>query len=161
RDGSTRLYDLDSGRESDALSRVAEPIAVRFDAAGRRLAIATLVAAEAVRIVDLDSPRNVVGVPLPAGVWGLDWHPNGRTLVAGCADGQIYVVDTADPAGTPRVVRGHQGPVVSLDFDPRGELLVSGSWDGTIRLWDARNWRQLVVIPAASPSVGFSRDGRC
>src|SRR5262249_20115356 len=45
-------------------------------------------------------------------------------------------------------------------FDVRGDLLVSGSWDGTVRLWDFRTRQQLIVVPGAGPTVGFSRDGR-
>lgn len=78
-------------------------------------------------------------------------------------EGMIYVFDTQTRAV--RVLRGHQGPVLTLAFAPRQDgkppLLVSAAqeWDGkqligSLRLWDVAAGKQVARTPQPLPNPG-------
>ncbi len=56
----------------------------------------------------------------------------------------MKVTDTA--AYTDRVLKGHEGPVLSLSLDPRKEFLASASCDGSLRIWSLRDTTQVGIF---------------
>jgi len=54
--------------------------------------------------------------------------------------------DLKDPAVEPKVLRGHDGPILAVAISPDNRWLVTGSWDKTARLWDLKD-------PAAEPKL--------
>src|SRR5262249_30006162 len=69
------------------------------------------------------------------------FHPNGRLVLTGCADGKARLWETA----TGRPVREpfpHKGAVRAVAFGLGGKTLVTGSSDKKVRLWDT-NTRKL------------------
>ena len=79
----------------------------------------------------------------------------------GSADARVW---TADGKPTGIVFSRHRGDVLQVvSKDPENAWIVgTTSDDGTVRVWDARNGRQLAVLDAGVPlsSVAFSPNGR-
>jgi RNA polymerase sigma factor (sigma-70 family) len=73
--------------------------------------------------------------------WGVNlftalcFSRNGKTLVAGRADGTLYVWDLAGDR-PPRKVYGHKEGVTDLALSPDGKALASASADSTVLVWD-------------------------
>jgi WD40 repeat protein len=61
------------------------------------------------------------------------WHPSGRYVVTGSADGTVRVVPL--DGGAPHLLCGHEGRVLALAVSPDGRWIASSSADGKIRLW--------------------------
>ncbi len=72
--------------------------------------------------------------PDATAVTALAFSPDGKTLAAGGADGQIYLFNVADGKFI-RALAGHTSAITSVAFHPTGTLLVSASKDRTLRLW--------------------------
>ncbi len=90
----------------------------------------------------------------PANVLTLDVSFNGTTLVAGCADGKIYVVDlTDDSEKTRRVISGHLGEVGVVKLFPESRWLVSTGKDKTVRIWDLQNLREVCNVRSVDGEI--------
>jgi WD40 repeat protein len=62
-----------------------------------------------------------------------------------------------------KVLRGHQGPVVSATFSRDGKHILTASHDGTARLWDARSGENLALLKSDGTPLRFalfSADGK-
>ncbi len=130
-----------------------------FSPDGRRLAMAQLrgVIVRQVRLVDLATghqqdlvyPGPIQFDAKDTGGGCLAFSPDGRWLVLGTQQGDIYVWDTARPRARRLDLRGaHQGCVRGLAFDPDGMRLNSCSEDRTLRCWD---------IPSGWKNVGIAQ----
>ena len=67
---------------------------------------------------------------------------------------------TASPS--PRILRGHDRPVLALAFHPHEARLASVSFDRTVRLWDTVDAGQMLeckVPLGASSALTFGGDG--
>ncbi|HYE97706.1 MAG TPA: hypothetical protein VEJ18_02295, partial [Planctomycetota bacterium] len=76
------------------------------------------------------------------GAFAVAFHPSGRTLVSGGADGALR--EWAVDGGPGRVYEGDAGIVRSLSFTSDGRLLLSAGPAGAAA-WDARSGRKLAV----------------
>ena len=70
-----------------------------------------------------------------AGVEGLAFSPNGRTLASASRDNSVHLWDVASGAELHRLI-GHRGDALTVAFSPDGNTVASGGWDAVIRLWD-------------------------
>jgi WD40 repeat protein len=89
------------------------------------------------------------------------FSPDGRRVVTGSDDNGVEVWDWAR-RGSPRVLRGHDGPVNAAAFSPDGARVASASDDGTVRVWDAGGGGQVAVLRGHDGPVtaaAFSPDG--
>ncbi|GAA6043090.1 hypothetical protein JCM8097_008419 [Rhodosporidiobolus ruineniae] len=67
----------------------------------------------------------------------IDWHPKGNVLLAGGADGTVWVWNL--PRGdTMHVLAGHTSSVTAGRFTPDGKKILTASEDSTLILWDPR-----------------------
>ncbi|BGP34881.1 60S ribosomal subunit assembly or modification protein [Rhodotorula toruloides] len=79
----------------------------------------------------------LIGLEGPDEVNWLDWHPKGNVLLAGGADGTVWLWNL--PSGeTMHVLSGHMTPVTCGRFTPDGKKILTGSEDSTLILWDPR-----------------------
>jgi WD40 repeat protein len=67
----------------------------------------------------------------------LAWHPHGKVLAVGLANGVIQIWDM-DAARFTRSLFGHRDLIASLDWSG-GSQLVSSSRDGTVKTWDVEH----------------------
>jgi WD40 repeat protein len=79
---------------------------------------------------------------------------------------RVWDLAAADPNASPRLLKGHKGPVFQVAFAPDGKRLASASSDGTVRVWDLaaadRNASPRVLRGHTSQvrHVAFAPDGR-
>lgn len=75
----------------------------------------------------------------PNGVFGIDWSPHDRNLLAtGCFDGIVRIFDVSKSTSEPILkLIGHTDKVYNVVWHPIiSNLLMSGSNDYTIRVWN-------------------------
>jgi WD40 repeat protein len=150
------VMDLSSGSQLRSFEPRAMPSRLRFDPAGRRLAISSD-ADPVVQILDIQTGRTNQSLPHPVPVRGMAWHPGGVLLATGASDGQVYLWDTG--TGTTRaILAGHQNAIVNVSFSHNGRLLASTSWDGDLRLWSVATAKEVCRVPAGGYSASFSLD---
>jgi len=144
-----------------------------FSPDGRRLAMAQLrgVVARQLRLVDLTTgshqdlsyPGPVQKDSRDTGGGSLAFSPNGRWLVIGTKQGNIYAWDTSTPGPKRFDLEGaHRQWVTGLAFSPDGKSLVSSSEDKTFKCWDfSSGWKNVRTIAADRGWAGitFSPDG--
>jgi WD40 repeat protein len=176
RDGSTALHIWDL-RASDLLAkpRILEEkldqyAGTSFSPDGKWLAtISSDVNANVVLLGNLSTPSPTRYVVRHDGeIWASPvFSPDGRWLVtAGVRNPTINLWDlsAADPTSSPKVLRGHRGPVRSLAISADGHRLVSGARDGLALVWDltAENPAANVLRLAGGDvrAVAISGDGR-
>ncbi|KAK4057440.1 60S ribosomal subunit assembly or modification protein [Microbotryomycetes sp. JL221] len=78
----------------------------------------------------------------------IDWHPKGHVLLAGGADGTVWLWNL--PTGnTMHVLSGHMAPVTCGRFTPDGKRIVTCSEDSTLIYWDPRTGEAIHKLTAA------------
>ncbi len=74
----------------------------------------------------------------------------------------LFLTHPACAAEAPLELAGHEGWVTSAQFSPDGARLVSGGEDGAVKVWDARDGKELWSSrdeKAAVMAAAFSADG--
>jgi DNA-binding beta-propeller fold protein YncE len=105
-------------------------------------------------------------LPASAGINGVAFSPDGRTLASADTSGSISLWDVTDPARPAMitVLRAGTGKAIdSIAFSPAGEILASADAGGAIRLWNLATHR-LTGGPFGTSgsiaSIAFSPDGK-
>ena len=97
-------------------------------------------------------------------VLGLDWSPDGRTLVAALSKHSMRVWDARDGHLIHRVFGGHGGPIAAVAFSPDGRTIASASYDHTVKLWKLEDHQHPLTILKGHTdevrAVAFSPDGQ-
>lgn len=112
---------------------------------------------------DLESaPRKLDDVT----VWmeSIAYRPDGRQLVSGGLDNQIYVWDAVSGENTD-VWAGHTGTIIQLAYSADGQWIASGGEesDGTTKLWNAASGKIIFEFTqniGSVMSLVFSPDGQ-
>lgn len=73
-----------------------------------------------------------------AGIYGIAWSPNGRTMASADLEKRIWLWD-ADSCDSICSLDRHLAEISMVTWSPNGRLLASGSYDNTIYLWDTEN----------------------
>jgi serine/threonine protein kinase/WD40 repeat protein len=147
------------GRVGAAVILPSEPVAVRYDARGGR--VAARCAGGQVMLIDSKDGavfRSWLSAPLDgATLWmvrggGLAWSPDGRNVVTwGSADVQVWDPEEGKLRYPPLK---HNSTCSDVHFSGRGEFMASAGWDRAVRVWDVASGRP-VGAPLAQ-DVGSS-----
>ena len=101
----------------------------------------------------------------------IGFRPDSRGLAAASwslLDRVIKIWDLPD-GRSPRILRGHQRPILALAFRPDGRRLASAGGDmsgradaGEVLIWDAESGRRIRSMPVAGvvQALAYSRDGK-
>jgi WD40 repeat protein len=79
-------------------------------------------------------------------VFRLQYHPEGKQLVACSADKTVRVFNGTSLRST---LQGHADWVYSVAISRDGKSIASGSWDGEVRLWNFADGKPIKTIFAA------------
>src|SRR5262249_19921055 len=120
------------------------------------------------KVFDISSGKQVAVVVDPRGaarVVDLDVSPDGKTLVAGQAEGgqlQLYGLPSGKQLDG---VHGHGGAVLDVEFSRDGRRVATGGVDGVARIWEVSRGKlreALTLRGHTNPvgSVSFDRTGR-
>jgi WD40 repeat protein len=166
-----RLATIDEAKRTGYSGSEAELTAAAFSPDGRRIVTASV--DWTASIWDARTGKHIATLVKP--IWNgqkfshagsvedVAYGWNGRFIVT-VGDDRLARVWTADGKPTGIVFSRHRGDVLQVvSKDPENAWIVgTTSDDGTVRVWDARNGRQLAVLDAGVPlsSVAFSPNGR-
>jgi WD40 repeat protein/DNA-binding SARP family transcriptional activator len=129
-----------------------------FDATGNRIVYVDATGRLVVR--DLASGREVRLGGGPKTVYGAEFTPDGKRVVAIPESGGVRVWRIDRPARPEHVLKGHRGKVNELDISDDGRIATSGA-DRTVRVWDTAG-RQAAVMRGNQDEVMtavFTPDG--
>ena len=159
RDHQVSLYDLESARLNRRYPQetVIQGVAA-IDPRGRWVAGG---AAEerVVGLYDLATGQSIRRFTNSAEANCLAWRPDGQLLAVGGLDGMLEIWNAQTSERIARL-EGHESTLVAVGFNHAGTLLASSGWDNSWRLWDARDWRQSLMLPGLSYQAQFSPDDR-
>jgi WD40 repeat protein/serine/threonine protein kinase len=158
--GKLCFWDPATGAANPLVKRVPAIHEVAFSPDGRHVAAAW---ENRVQVRDAASGALLTTtIGLPGRVAGIQFHPNGRRLLAWTRDSsaRLWDVETGRPAG-PELP--HNGHVLTAAFSADGGRMLTAGDDGTARLWDTKDSKSLAPPlrhAAAVTGAGFSPDGR-
>jgi WD40 repeat protein len=156
-DHGARVWEVKTGR---LLFSLGEPGAIvslaTFSPAGDRLAIGH--GAAPLTLWDLTTRKKLYTLPRTESV---AFHPDGKHLVTGAADGHVKIWQAAS-GELVRSLVGHPRNVSSVVYSADGKRLVSGDLEGAIKIWHPEAAQELLTLRVASAplvSVAFAPDG--
>jgi WD40 repeat protein/serine/threonine protein kinase len=134
RDRGIRLWDLESGRELEALKDARQIRSLCFSPNGRFLAAGDGQGNVHVRDLTTREVIRIMAHGLP--VLSLTFSPDGKVLATGSSDETIKLWDAATGRERPNHFRGQGGSVSSLAFSPDGRRLACGNRNSRAKIWD-------------------------
>jgi WD40 repeat protein len=157
-DKSVKVWDLATGRETDAFFDHQSPvISAAFSPDGR--CVVTGDYAGTIRIRSLGDRRaDCIIRGHNNSITGMAFSPDGTRLLTGSVDHRARVWDLTAAQGV-RELNGDAISATSIAFSPGGERLVASGWrsswgnEGRIRIWDG--------LTAAGPRVLPGHGGAC
>lgn len=135
------------------------PGSLRFDPKGEKLAITYR---DGIEVWQMGAESKILwATKLEAGLPALDWHPGGAFLAATTQSGvrEVIVMNASD-GGVLSRLRGPQQSIGRIAFHPRSYVIAAISSDRMLRLWDYRDARLLLTVPAIDRTFAWSADGR-
>jgi WD40 repeat protein len=170
RDGSVRLWDVNTGRCTHILRdvRTITVFSVAFSPDGSMLAAGGSCGAIFLWNLSDGDEDNVRPLARIVAKRNIDmrtiaYSSDGRYLASGSSDGTVRLWNTSD-LSCKAVFKGHTDFVRSVSFSPNGKVLASGGDDNGIRFWNVESTEHILVLPKHHEnyvySVAFSPDGR-
>lgn len=160
-DGSTRLWDTQTGTQLRKWNGVGSSVRVIFFPDGQRVAsVSTRQSAVRIWNVDAkdDAPPSMTLTNRLS--WGIAISPDSKLLAGGGAEGHIFIWD-AQSGQLLKTLEGHTKSVHGLEFSHDGLKLASTSADNTARVWDLQTNSQISLCQGHSDllwTVNFTPD---
>jgi len=143
RDGTVKLWEVQSGKLLRTLEVRGTSTSVAFDPQGATLASGSYLDSS------LWEARSGKLLRTLEGDWksatSVAFDPQGETLACGTSGGTVTLWE-ARSGKLLRTLEGHQGWIWSVTFDPQSGTLASSSADNTVKLWEARSGRPLHTL---------------
>ncbi|HLJ93190.1 MAG TPA: protein kinase [Gemmataceae bacterium] len=162
-DGTLRLWDVATGKQRAALSRVPTncfPF-LAFGPDGSTMAAGN--AEGIVRLWDVATGVERASLTGHTGAVGpVAYSPDGKLLATGGGDGTAKLWDPASRKER-ATLAGHKGAIRSIAYSPDGKLLATGGEDGTAKLWDLATGQERVTLAGEYHRIGavfFSPDNK-
>jgi U3 small nucleolar RNA-associated protein 15 len=92
-------------------------------------------------------------------VFSLCFSPFSNTLIVGCGDGTIQIIDISALKDVV-VIKAHNDAVTAIVPLESGNIWVSGSNDGTVSVWDLNTQEKISSIEAPTPVSKLVAKGR-
>jgi WD40 repeat protein len=154
------IWNAATGRSTIEKSWPNSVSAVAFDAAGKKLAIAS---GTRIYVIDTDHGTQLAELRGHTDVINdVEFRTGrGRILVTASYDGTARVWDFADYTETTlRILLGHRSIVDTAVFSPDGRSVLTGGADGTARIWNVATGRELWGHYSWVLAAAFSPDGK-
>jgi WD40 repeat protein/tetratricopeptide (TPR) repeat protein len=166
--GTIKIWDGNTGKEivtfGDASGRTITSIAWSPD--DKRLA-SICAGSSGVTIWDPDTAKQLRRVDIVGGSpLFVSWSPNGTRLAVADGLGFVRVVALGTGTDTPKVVAtltGHSDMVGAVTWSPDGTRLASAGADGSVKVWQADQRDQPLVLPQPKnfvQTVAWSPSGK-
>jgi len=160
-EGGAGVLEVETGRPIHAVA--GEPVAqfrVALDPPGRRLAVGSGSEAGAVRVVDLETGREVASEPgLARGLYPVAFSPDGRTVASRSSRGTLRLLD-AETGADLASLDGVQRVSGAIAFSPGGDRIAVTTFGGPLRVLDlASGVGRPVDVPTVASHFAFSPDG--
>lgn len=130
-----RLWNLETEQLIEQRQQSAQPWRVDVSPAGQLVAITDK---SSIRLWDLQTGQvRLIDVRVPgtnAGIASCVFSPDGRTVMCGCHDGSVRLLDVATGKELRRLDK-HTNQALGVAFSPDGRMAASGGRDNTIRIW--------------------------
>jgi len=142
-----RIFDLDTGEPTADVGRGSAQIRlVSIHPGGRLLAYSDEISGQ-VHVYDREEGRVIRRLPGTGSqrFYGLEWHPDGRSLAAASNDHLVHVWNALTGERL-RTLQGHWAEVQGVGFHPLGYFLASWGWDPAVRFWSPGSDRPLCTI---------------
>ncbi len=155
-DGSTKIWNPETGELRTALSTTGDPVR----AAAFSYGLAWLATTSGASVTIWNPRAGTTRTELighRGWVWDVAFRPGGHELLSTSSNGVIRSWEPlATGAYTP--LSGHRDGVMSVAYSPDGSLIATASLDSTAAIWDAQTGRQILTLRGHQDhvrSVGF------
>jgi WD40 repeat protein len=165
-DKTVKVWDAANGRELLTFNRHTSAVhCVTFSRDGKRIASGSGTWSNLnqspgeLRVFDTESGEQRLHIENPRGtVMCVSFSPDGRRIAAGTTDKLLKVWDI-ETAEVVVECEGNTGFVGFVLFSQDGKRFVS-SGGGGVRVWDAQNGRELLILKDVFGPLAFSNDGQ-
>ncbi len=160
-DGTTKLWDVDAGREWKTFKGQVGVGSVSWSPDGERLAAGY--EDGTTQVWDLSGDQEPLMLRAHrSGVVAVSWSANSQQLATGSANGTAKVWNALSGREL-FTLRAHSKGVACLSWSPDGNQLATASIDGTAKIWPASDGRELLTLrghKGDALSVAWSPDGK-
>ena len=101
--------------------------------------------------------------PLPKGERSVAWSPDGKYIVSGDDNHNVYLWDITTEQMAYSFRSGHTNQIQSVAWSPNGQYIASGSLDNTVKIWSFVTKKLILTYSHHKNqvwSVGWSPDGQ-
>ncbi len=107
-----------------------------------------------------DAWKQVKKFQAPGAVYDLEWTPDGRQVIAGTLEREVFIQDIKSGS---RKLKRHDGSIYAVATAPDGKTFLTGSADTTVKLWDFATGKILKSFQGPRAwvrAVAYSGDGK-
>ena len=149
-DGVLRVWKTDDWLAEPREWRVGRPSSMALSSDGKTIAIGRW-DGRTISLWDLNTEETIQVLGEHFAL-GLDFSPDGKTLISTGYDHKIEVWDVSKSMRI-RSLIGHTSHVAGIAFSPDGSILATAGNEGTLRLWRAEQLEKIDRHPATLKSM--------